>query len=650
MPSRSLPTRTLREHPDLDQLKRQAKELLAAFRAGEPAITAEVTAHYRDADPATFALHDAQLVIARAYGFDSWPKLKAYVDGVTVAGLADAVRAGDIGKVRAMLAARPELAHMDMSEHNEHRALHYAVLDNNPEIVRVLMEHGADPFKGIWPHRSATSALTIATDRGYDGIVAIINEALQRRSVEEAARHPNRAAEAPDIDMSAPVMARLIPAMTDGNDEATVLSCLEEDPRLIRAHKGDGWTMLHQVSLMLFVDVARWLIDHGADVNAYEPSLWTPLELVGRYRRNFTAAKAAAMTELLISHGATMTAGAAITHGDADWLRARHAEGALTDPPGPYGLVARAVISGRADMLTLLLDLGCDPDHRRRLDDLDDVVYSWGEPLRTCAIAGRADLAEILVKRGADPNPSIYAASTPMFEAYQRGKQDVIAVLERYGGFADALVAGYFGLIDQAREMLADEAAGRLRPRTAPDGETVAARLLDTGADGGRPDIVRLALEHLDWPPGDGRWHWNLMRPLGTHAAGDRDRYLECFQLIVERAGANAPGPYGRTILHDICADWPRKTSTAEERVALATIVLDAGGRLDLRDDLLKSTPLGWASRWGRLELVTLFLERGADPVEADAEPWATPRAWAEKMKHAVVMTTLSKWDSESSV
>jgi len=254
------------------------------------------------------------------------------------------------------------------------------------------------------------------------------------------------------------------------------------------------------------------------------------------------------------------------------------------------------------------------------------------------------------VKRGADPNPSIYAASTPMFEAYQRGKQDVIAVLERYGGFADALVAGYFGLIDQAREMLADEAAGRLRPRTAPDGETVAARLLDTGADGGRPDIVRLALEHLDWPPGDGRWHWNLMRPLGTHAAGDRDRYLECFQLIVERAGANAPGPYGRTILHDICADWPRKTSTAEERVALATIVLDAGGRLDLRDDLLKSTPLGWASRWGRLELVTLFLERGADPVEADAEPWATPRAWAEKMKHAVVMTTLSKWDSESSV
>jgi ankyrin repeat protein len=642
MPPRSLPTRQLREHPDLDQLKRQAKELLAAFQAGQPVITAEVNAHYRGADAATFALHDAQLVIARAYGFDSWPTLKAYVDGVTVAGLADAVRAGDIGTVRAMLAARPELAHMDMAEDNEHRALHYAVLARDPEMVHVLMEYGADPFKGIWPHRDATSALTIAIDRGYDQIVVIINEALQRRSAEEAARRPNPVGDVPNVDMSSPLMARLIPAMTEGNDESAVLSCLEEDPRLIRGHNGDGWTMLHQASLMLFIDVARWLIDHGADVNAYEPCYWTPLELVGRYRKNFTSAKAAAMTDLLMSHGATMTAGAAITHGKADWLRARHAEGALTDPPGSYGLVTRAVISDRADMLALLLDLGRDPDERRRLDDLDDIVYSWGEPLRMCAIGGKPELAGILLQRGADPNPSIYAASTPMFEAYKRANRELIAVLERYGGFADALVAGYFGLIDQARQMLADEAAGRLQPRTVPDGATVAARLLDCGADGGRPDIVRLALEHLDWPPGDARWHWNLMRPLGAHPEGDRDRYLRCFELMIQRAGGDAPGPSGRTILHDICAGWPRKTSTAEERVAFATIVLDAGARLDRRDALLKSTPLGWASRWGRTELVTLFLERGADPVEADSEPWATPRAWAEKMKHASVLALLS--------
>jgi ankyrin repeat protein len=164
-------------------------------------------------------------------------------------------------------------------------------------------------------------------------------------------------------------------------------------------------------------------------------------------------------------------------------------------------------------------------------------------------------------------------------------------------------------------------------------------------SDGGQPEIVRLPLEHLDWPPNDVRWHWNLMRPLGAHGETDRARYLKCFHLMVERAGANAPGPYGRTILHDICADWPRETSTAEERLALATIVLDAAPRLDVRDDLLKSTPLGWACRWGRLELVKLFVERGADPLEADSETWATPRAWAEKMKHESVLGALREYE-----
>lgn len=56
---------------------------------------------------------------------------------------------------------------------------------------------------------------------------------------------------------------------------------------------------------------------------------------------------------------------------------------------------------------------------------------------------------------------------------------------------------------------------------------------------------------------------------------------------------------------------------------------------------LLKSTPLGWACRWGQLPLVKLFLDRGADPVEADAEPWATPEAWAKKMKHEAVLAAL---------
>ena len=81
--SRTPPTRAMREHPDLDQLKRQAKELLDAYRSLSPDAIAEVAAYHRTAAPATFALHDAQFVLGRSYGFESWPKLTAAVDGVT---------------------------------------------------------------------------------------------------------------------------------------------------------------------------------------------------------------------------------------------------------------------------------------------------------------------------------------------------------------------------------------------------------------------------------------------------------------------------------------------------------------------------------------------------------------------------------------
>ena len=96
---------------------------------------------------------------------------------------------------------------------------------------------------------------------------------------------------------------------------------------------------------------------------------------------------------------------------------------------------------------------------------------------------------------------------------------------------------------------------------------------------------------------------------------------------------------FGLTILHSIAGS--REHLTANDRQAFATLILDSGARLDLRDNVLKSTPLGWACRWGRRELVSLFLERGADPIEADAERWATPRAWAEKMGREEILEIL---------
>src|SRR5687768_3447860 len=97
--SYSAPTRTLPPRPSLTQLQKQAKELLKSYRAGEDAAVAEVKRFERIAEPAAFTLVDAQRVLARAYGFSSWTKLKQHVDGLNVEAFCAAVESRDVATV-----------------------------------------------------------------------------------------------------------------------------------------------------------------------------------------------------------------------------------------------------------------------------------------------------------------------------------------------------------------------------------------------------------------------------------------------------------------------------------------------------------------------------------------------------------------------
>jgi ankyrin repeat protein len=729
----------MREQPDLEQLKRQAKELLHAFRDNDAAAVAEVRTHYHDADLTTFALHDAQLVLARAYGFDSWPKLKAYVDGVTVARLRDAVTAGDMKLVQSMLAVRPELAEMDMAENDEHQALHYAVIARNPEMVRVLIRTGANPRKGIYPHRDATTALTLAVERGYDDIADVIRE--EEKQTGKTIYYDNS---------PPPMPPGLIEAARRG-DQGAIIAELEADPALRTVHfQHPLMTPLHSAAAMLMDRVAEWLLDHGADANARIDGGPSPLEIVGStVPPDFAMPdKAAAVAAVLKNCGAEMTPRAAVAHGDADWLRACHAAGKLTNGlpknQGYRGLLEMAVTHGRPeilklllsfgfhpdevlpmgdtgefvrygplkkclatnrfdmaeillthgatlmpraavalrkgdwlraqhaagklenpigdeggllsfavrndmpDMLALLLELGLDPSERVRVEGTEDVVYGSGGALHHCASTGKLAMAEMLLTKGADPNLHVYAAGPPMYKAYEAKDSAMVALLEKYGGVVDASTAGILRLVDKARALLEDEAAGRLKEGTHAPGWPLVEELLFYAADGGEPEIVRMALERIDWPHDHPRWHGMLVRNLGNHNEPDRRRHVECFRLILDRCDPDTPGKFGRTILHDLAADWPHPCPGPEERVELAGLVLDRNPRLDVRDDLLKSTPLGWACRWGRVELVQLLLDRGADAVEPNAEPWATPKAWAEKRRHTAILDLLRKNGTEN--
>ena len=108
--------------------------------------------------------------------------------------------------------------------------------------------------------------------------------------------------------------------------------------------------------------------------------------------------------------------------------------------------------------------------------------------------------------------------------------------------------------------------------------------------------------------------------------------------LLAHGVDANV-SRYGQTALHFAAG---RGNMSDGVRARFASMLLDHGARLDLRDDLLKSTPLGWACRWGRKELAAVLIARGAPVDEPDAEPWATPEAWAKKMGQSGILEALA--------
>ncbi len=522
-----------------------------------------------------------------------------------------------------MIEAKPELVTMDMADENEHQALHYAVYNRLPKMVRLLMQDGANARKGVWPHREATTALTIATDRGYDEIAAIIQE-------EEDLR---KARAGPAAGHTKPAREELMNAFRQ-HDEDRILKMIEADPSLIEAHRRP----LHAAACMRMERLANWLVGHGYDVNWRTDSDWAPLDMaVACWRQDDSVDRFRRMTDWLREHGAELTPRSAVALGEADWLRTKHAEGKLSNAPVMQrdlwygGLLSIAARHDRADILELLLDLGFDPDERARVEGAD--CDGWGGPLEECAQFGRLAMAETLLKRGADPNPKPHLGKAPIAWACEKRDWAMVELLERHGALEHPTSVGIRGDIEKAKKLFAEDAAGRLPEGLVGRQETLAELLLWSSAAGGHPELVRLALPRMTWPRDDPRWWWMLWHPLY--------RSLECFRLVLERCDPNVRLFFGRTSLHDVMGLHGRDAET-ELRIAFAIALLDAGARLDLRDDLLKSTPLGWACRWGRVDLVKLLLERGADPVEADAEPWATPRAWAEKKKHSAVLALLN--------
>lgn len=140
-----MPVRSLPVVPDLDQLKHQAKDLLRALHNGESEAVAELRElHPDNIDARDAKLSDAQLVLARSYQASSWPRLVQAVQ------LVDAIWKDDLETVRDLVTRNPNLLHEPaLIRKNSHWGppLTYAANVGRDRIIQMLHARGATDLR-----------------------------------------------------------------------------------------------------------------------------------------------------------------------------------------------------------------------------------------------------------------------------------------------------------------------------------------------------------------------------------------------------------------------------------------------------------------------------------------------------------------------
>jgi len=594
--ARSLPPR-----PNLNQLKRQAKELLRH-------------------QPHVGRLRDAQRTIAEEYGFASWDALRTHVQSIVGAVSRSIIKPpeldseeggvvwnaltasddGDVDTLRRLVERDPRLSR---AEYWYTPAIHFAVREGHLEAVRLLLEAGADPeWNGLYDG----SLIVMTGDRGHAEVGRLLEEARDRRG---------RVLAGSDSD---PIHAAIT-----REDTREVRRLLDTNPGLVDVGNEIGASPLHRAVGRGVHKLAALLLERGANVHAVLSSarglgggFWTDLQAIDLAIWNGRRSGDRRMIRLLLEHGATFDLTVAAALGEIERVRQmldeKPARIRETRPSGRRPLSA-AIEAGQDAVARLLLERGADPN--------------WGEPtapkgrsLHAAAGAGKRELVELLLAYGADPNSgvdssgnAVGAASTP----------EIRAVLLARGGTPDPYDTSW---IDDDEELRRVAGVSRETVR-------VAAAFAMVVGDGRRDRLERLLTAGLRVPT----VLTGCQSYLLTHADMLRT-------LLAHGMSPNLMNWQRQTLLHHICRQPKMKrwiSSGAADAVEKAAILLDAGADISARDEEYRSTPLAWAARSGAVEMVKFLLSRGVPTNHPDDEPWAAPVAWAERRQHAEIVSIL---------
>ena len=620
--------RALPDRPSLEQLRKQAKSLLRDARAGDTAALRRLTSQQRDAHAEHVSLSDAQLALAREYGFASWPKLVHHVESITgsdfvlrplirpvelasgrrwklpdgtdvaaddVYDMFVASRDGDVRGVKRLVERMPALATV---EYNYTPPIHFAVREGHRAIVELLLERGADPAYRSYPFQE--SLLGFAEERGHDDVAEVLRRPLARRFALGSGTQT------------------IIDAAAKG-DLVTTLSELARQPTLARASNETGDTALHQAARHGHLKVAQALVDAGADVDAIRGDGYRPVHcaLMPNWFFRADLGRRDAIVNLLLSRGATYTIFIAAMRGDDQFVRdalARDRSLANFEDTCHHRVLSAAVRRGDAAMTRLVLEHGADPT-------LSEEGAPRGLSLWIAVNDRQLEIVRMLLERGADPNGMVESSGTPMMQAAVRGA-DLTELLRSHGGTERTSDRDQVGKLIQAGKLDEAERVLRANPHLLVDEEAGwGDGILAGPAHDARHDVIAMLMRLGARVPLVSKWAPYYYFKHEATAAFLLDHGMDPNHMNWHRF----------TLLHHMAAD---------AEIAKARLLLDHGADIDAIDDEYRSTPLGVAARRGQREMVKLLLERGADPSVAGA-PWANALTWAEKRGHQSVADLL---------
>ena len=293
-----------------------------------------------------------------------------------------ACSAGDLAEAERLMTQRPELA---TCQYNYTPPLHFAVREGHLPLVRALVERGAhDPGYKSYPF--GDTLLTIARDRGFDEIAAVLESALERGLA-------HKQVETGEIDYKQDKQQMQFDRAVHDGKRKDVERQLAVRPELAR-NELSSWAegVLMMPAKKRDRVLLELLLAHGAQVPA--SSKW------GRFYYFKHDHIAAFLLERGMSarhrtwHDVTLLHDMAQS-GDLAKARLLLDRGAEIDAvedeyqSTPLGLAARW---GKAAMVTLLLDRGADPNR---------AGAPWSSPLAWARKKGRTDVERILVAAGA---------------------------------------------------------------------------------------------------------------------------------------------------------------------------------------------------------------------------------------------------------